>query len=104
MIKVIIGYRIQKGADIQPILLKLRSYAMTFPGFVGAENLVNENETSIVAMIQTWDRVEDWKAWEPSTIRQSISREAKSLLLEEPRVTVYRVMPTTGWVYTPRES
>ena len=104
MIRVMIGYKVRNDADIEPILLKLRSYAMTYPGFVGAENLRNEKDWSIVAMIQTWDRMEDWLAWEPSTIRRSILNEAKPLLLEEPRITIYRILPATGWTYTPRGS
>jgi hypothetical protein len=48
-------------------------------------------------MIQTWDKLDDWKAWETSTIRQSILDGAKPLLADELRVTVYRVMATHGW-------
>ena len=104
MIRVIIGYKCRKDADIQPILVKLRSYAMSYPGFIGAENLQNQKNRSIIAMIQTWDKMEDWLAWEPSTIRQSILNEAKPLLAEEPRVTIYRIIPTHGWGYATRGS
>ena len=104
MIRVIIGYRVKKDADIQQMLFRLRSYAMTFPGFIGAENLVSEQDRSIVAMIQTWDKLEDWKAWEPSKIRQSILKEASALLEEPPRVTIYRIAPSAGWTYVPRGS
>ena len=37
MIKVIVGYRLKEGADFDPVLRKLRSQAMQFPGFIGAE-------------------------------------------------------------------
>lgn len=104
MIKVIIEYILKNSADIQPILRKLRSHAMTFPGFISAENLRNEKDGSIVVMIQTWEIIENWRAWEPSKIRQSILQEAKPLLAEDLRTTVYRVMPATGWVYTPCQS
>jgi len=104
MIKAIIGYRVRAGADVEPILLKLRSHAITYPGFVAAENLQNAKDGSIVAMVQTWDKMEDWLSWEGSTIRRSILNEAKPLLLEEPRVTVYRVMATAGWGYATRQS
>lgn len=97
MIKVIVGYKVKSGADMQPIVLKLKSHAMTYPGFVGGENLRSEEDSSLIAMLQTWEKVEDWKFWETSKARQSILSEAKSLLLEEPRVTVYKVIPTT-WV------
>ena len=41
MIKVVVGFRLKVGSDIQPTLMKLRSYAITFPGFISAENLVS---------------------------------------------------------------
>ena len=104
MIKVIIGYKVKKSADIQPVLLKLRSNAITFPGFIGAENLQNEKDGSIIAVVQTWDRTEDWTAWELSKISQSILAEAKPLLQEAPRTTVYRIVATSAWSYTPRGS
>lgn len=97
MIRVIIGYKVKRGSDIEPTLNKLRSLAQTYPGFIGAENLRNAQDSSIVAMIQTWDKLDDWKAWEASSIRNSILDEAKPLLADELRVTVYRVMATHGW-------
>lgn len=104
MIKVIVGYRLKVGADIQPALLKLRSYAMTFPGFFGAENLINVQDNTIVAMVSTWENVENWKTWENTKIRKQILQEAEKLFREQPRVTIYRVVPTTGWTYTHLDS
>jgi len=104
MIKVIIGYKLKENADIQPILLKLRSYAMTFPGFVGAENLLSKQDNSIVVMQSNWENLENWKAWESSKVRQQILQEAKKLLVEDPEVTIYTIMPTSGWVYTRLQS
>jgi len=98
MIKVIIGYKLKEGADIQPILLKLRSHAMQYPGFIGAENLLSKKDSSIVATISTWEKVEDWRIWEKSKIRQELIRQAERLLVEEPKVTIYRTMPTARWV------
>jgi hypothetical protein len=59
MIKVIEGYELKKGADIQPLFLKLRSYAMTFPGFVSAEHIRSVKGTSIAALLYNWERLED---------------------------------------------
>jgi antibiotic biosynthesis monooxygenase (ABM) superfamily enzyme len=104
VIKVIIGYKVKRGSDIGPVLLKLRSHAMTFPGHVGSENLVNVYDRSIVAMVQTWDKTESWKQWEPSLIRRSILASAEIMLEEEPRVTVYEVLPSHGWDSAARSS
>lgn len=100
MIKVIEGYELKKGADIQPLFLKLRSYAMTFPGFISAEHIRSVKGTSIAALLYNWERLEDWDAWESSKLRQQILQEAETLLVSKPRITVYTVMPTSAWTYT----
>ena len=94
MIKVIVGYKLTVGADINPILFKLRSHAMQYPGFMGAENLRSYKDSSIVAVVSTWENVEDWRTWEQSKLRQELLREAETLLVEKPKVTIYRMMPT----------
>ena len=101
MIKVVRGYKMKKRADIQPILLKLRSHALTYPGFVGGENLVSEQNSRIVAMLSTWENAEQWRLWEKSTMVQEILIGINSLIIGKPRVTVYKIMPTTkaiNWV------
>ena len=98
MIKVINGYKLKRGADLQPVLLRLREHAMSYPGYVGAENLVSDKDPSIVAIITTWDSVEHWRNWQESRMRGDIMKEAEPLLEEELRVSVYRVLSTTQWV------
>ena len=102
MISVIVGYKLKSGADIKPILRKLMSNAITHPGFIRAENLVSTKHKTIAIIIYTWDKIEDWRVWEQSTIRQKITQQADTLLLEQPRVTVYQVMPTVEWVHNTR--
>ena len=97
MIKVIVGYKLKKDADLQPILFKLRMAAMSYLGYVGSENLLSEQDPSIVAIVTTWEGVEHWRLWETSKARLELLREAKPLLVEGPKITIYRVMPTTRW-------
>ncbi|MGA8849074.1 MAG: hypothetical protein WB564_04520 [Dehalococcoidia bacterium] len=104
MIKVIEGYELKSGADIQSLFLKLRSYAMTFPGFVSAEHIRSVQGSSIAALLYNWERLENWEAWESSKLRQQIVQEAETLLVSKPRVTIYEVIPTSGWTYTRSQS
>jgi heme-degrading monooxygenase HmoA len=99
MIKVIVSYELKKGADMQPVFLKLRSYAMTFPGFISAENIVSMEDASIAALVYNWERPEDWDAWRNSKVRQQIVQEAEALLVSEPKITAYMIMPTSTWTY-----
>lgn len=98
MIKVINGYKLKRDADLQPVLLKLREHAMSYPGYLGADNLVSDKDSSIVAIITSWDSVEQWRDWQESRMRGEIMKEAEPLLEEEMRVSVYRVIPTVKWV------
>ena len=98
MVKVIIGYKVKPKKDVLPMLLKLRSHAMTCPGYVGAENLINDKDTSIVAIITTWEDVEYFREWEKSRARKAIMDEYRDSLAEEPKVTIYRIIPTQKWM------
>ena len=100
MIKVIEGYELKQGADIQPVFLKLRSYAMTFPGFISAEHIKSMKGSPISALLYNWKGLENWDAWESSKLRQQILQEAEALLVSEPRITIYEVVPTSAWTYT----
>lgn len=98
MIKVINGYKLKQGADLQPLLLKLREHAMSYPGYLAADNLVSDKDPTIVAIITTWESVEQWRDWQDSKMRAEIMKGAEGLLEEELRVSVYRVIPTARWV------
>jgi len=94
MIKVIVGHKVKEGADIQPILLKVRQTAIQYPGFIGAENLVGERDSSIVVLSSTWNALENWIAWEKSSVRTELYRQIEELLIGKPKVTIYRVVPS----------
>ena len=99
MIKVIEGYKVKIGEDVNPVLLKIRSQIVQYPGFVGAENFVGAKDGSVIAVVSTWQGVEYWKAWEKSKMRRTLLGQAEELLAEEPRITIYRLQPTTSWVH-----
>lgn len=97
MIKGIIGYKVGNYKDIEGMLMKLRSHAMQYPGFVSAENLVSDADSTVVIMISTWQNTDNWRAWLKSRITQDLIRPDKGLSKDTPRTTVYRVMPASDW-------
>ena len=94
MIKVIEGLKVKPGANIQPLFLKFRGNAMQYPGFIGAENLVGKTDASIVLFVSTWNAVENWRLWEESSMRKGLYQEAEELVADEPKVNIYRLVPT----------
>jgi heme-degrading monooxygenase HmoA len=97
MIKGVIGYKVLSYKDIEPIFMKLRSYAMQSPGFVGAENLVSEEDYSVVMMISTWETIEHWRTWVESRITKGLLKQAKGAVVGSARITTYRTMSTVEW-------
>jgi heme-degrading monooxygenase HmoA len=94
MIKVIEGHKAKLGANIQPVFLKFRSNAMQYPGFIGAENLLSVKDASMVLFVSTWETVKNWEIWEESSMRRALYQEANALLADEPKVNIYRIVPT----------
>ena len=82
-----------------PVVVKLRAHAMTYPGFVSAENLVSTNDKHVLAIVYTWENIENWKLWEKSMITQKTIHELEDSLLEKPRVIIYRIVSTTAWAH-----
>jgi heme-degrading monooxygenase HmoA len=98
VIRALVGYKVKEGVDILPVLLQLRSSEMTFPGFISSENLQNKDDESTVVTMGTWQKASDWNAWEISRLRQSILTQLDGKLVDGPKITVYTVMPTVGWL------
>ena len=91
-IKGIIGYRVLDYKDVEPILMKLRSYAMEYPGFVGAEILVSDEDHSVGVMISTWEKMANWKTWVGSKGTLSLLQQARTAVMGTPRITAYKTM------------
>ncbi len=94
MIKVIEGHKGKPGTNMQPLFLEFRSNAMQYPGFMGAENLVSQRDGSVVLFVSTWDTVENWRSWEESSVRTKLCQEAEELSADEPRVSIFALVPT----------
>ncbi|UCD22348.1 MAG: antibiotic biosynthesis monooxygenase [Chloroflexota bacterium] len=100
MIRGIIGYQVSNYKDVESIFKQLRSHAMEYAGFVSAENLVSEEDQSVIVMVTTWQTIENWRAWEESKKTKDLLRqlqEAKAVVIGAARLTAYRTLPTIEW-------
>jgi heme-degrading monooxygenase HmoA len=98
VIRVLVGYKVKTDIDILPILLQIRSSEMSYPGFISSENLQSEDDRSTIFTMSTWQQKSDWKAWESSKIRKSLSSQLEGKLQDVPKESIYTIMPTVGWL------
>jgi len=90
-VKIIIRRRIPKGkaAQVLPLLLDLRSRAITLPGYISGETLINVDDPEDYIVISTWKSAGSWKAWEASKERAEVQSRIDTLLGEKTTYEVY---------------
>jgi heme-degrading monooxygenase HmoA len=72
-----------------PLLLDLRSRAITQPGYISGETLRNVNDPEDYVAISSWKSVSDWKAWEASKERGEIQSRIDPLVDGKTEYGVY---------------
>lgn len=90
-VKVILLRRVpvEKESFLRPLLLKLRSLAMTQPGYVSGETLMNADDPEEFLVISSWRSVEDWNNWLGSEQRAGLQKEVDDLLGQDTYYQVY---------------
>jgi len=90
-VKIIIRRKVPKSKEAQllPLLLELRSKAITQPGYISGETLRNVNEPEDYVVISTWKSVDDWKKWETNKGRNEILGKIEALLGEKGVYGIY---------------
>ena len=95
MIRVMIERHAKAGEDLSALLVELRVAAIThYPGYVGGETLINNEDNSNIVVISTWRGLEDWQRWEASETRAKLYQQIEPALQEKPRVRVFQIMAT----------
>jgi heme-degrading monooxygenase HmoA len=96
MIRVLIHRHLKenKKGELLPLLRTLRMAAMSYSGYIHGESLVGTEDPSIISVLSTWNSFEEWQEWEKSTQRVRLYEQIEPLLVEKPRVSVYKVMAT----------
>ena len=71
--KIIIKRRFVKEnkPQILSLLNKIRSVAMNQPGYISGETLMQEDYPENLAVICSWQSMQDWKNWKGSEERKS---------------------------------
>lgn len=58
--------------EIISLLLQLRSGAMNQPGYISGETLSSSTDPQSVAVIATWQSMDNWLKWKENPERQRI--------------------------------
>jgi heme-degrading monooxygenase HmoA len=90
-VKIILRRRIPKDkeAKILPLLLELRSLAVSQPGYISGETLRNLKDPEDYVVISTWQSLKDWETWAASGLRNSIQAKVEAVLGQKTEYSVY---------------
>ena len=96
MIRIIIERHLQEGrkGELIHLLRQLRTSAIHQPGYISGETLVSIEDASIVSVLSTWQRLDDWQDWQDSATRARLEKQIEPLLTARPKVSIYQVMAT----------
>lgn len=81
-IKVFIQRRVRLGhrAEVEELLIKLRSKALTQAGYLSGETLVALGDPLCLVVISRWDNVTHWEEWRRHPERAAILNRMQPLL------------------------
>ena len=91
MVRVIIERHCQldKGAELESLLVELRTKSMQQHGYVSGETLRSLDNPSLWLVISTWFDADLWKAWETMPERREIMRKIDPLLIAPEKVSIF---------------
>lgn len=84
--KIIIKRRFVEGKSKQVLALlnEIRSRAMQQPGYISGETLMKPDYPQNMAVIATWQTLDDWLSWKENTERHKF----------EEMLAIYQTRPT----------
>ena len=59
-------------SKVVPLLMQMRAGAMKQPGYISGETLTSTIDPHNIAVIATWQCMEDWMKWKENPERQKI--------------------------------
>ena len=99
MIRVIVERQLKHGEDLGQLLTELKMLAILQKGHVSGETLMSVHNRDIVAIISTWQSLDDWQAWESSKEREELLKKINPLLAKEKQVKVFEIMSPQDCAY-----
>ena len=90
-IKTIIKRIVPKGkeSELLPLLLQLRSNALSQPGYISGETLRNIDHPEELLVIGIWKSADFWNAWKKNGKRIDLQKKIDCLLGQESEISTY---------------
>ena len=92
-VKVIIKRQIREDNvdKAMAMLNDIRSMAIRQPGYISGETLVNHYDNRNIAVVSSWNSLEEWIQWQESNQRETIEAQLEDLLEESTKYEIYDV-------------
>ena len=81
--------RPENKEELGTLLAKLRTAAVSRPGYLSGETLVALDDQDTHLVISTWQTLQEWRAWEDNQERRVLIAMIDKLLVEPATVRVY---------------
>ncbi len=69
-----------KGREILVLFKKLRTLAISQPGYISGETLKSNDRPDVYLVISSWESAKDWEKWLLSKERQEIQNKIDAVL------------------------
>ena len=99
MVRVMIERRFQTGreAELEGLLVELRSRAMAQPGYVSGETLRSLDDPTLWVVLSTWLDASLWKAWEANAERKEIEDRIGRIASAPAKVSAFSFVWKACW-------
>ncbi len=91
-VKVVLKRRVKKSVrdQLEPLLVKLRQMAMSQPGYISGQTLINIEDSNDFIVISSWQSIDDWNRWLESDERKEVQIQVDYLLFGDTEYEIYK--------------
>ena len=97
-VKIFIKRYVKKGKTLEAVelLKEVRSHALKQPGYISGETLIDHYDPCNIAVVSTWQTIEDWIRWQESDERAAKEDQLESLQEGPANFEIYDLGSVSG--------
>lgn len=85
-----------KTAEAIELLRDVRSHALKQPGYISGETLINHYDPCSIAVVSTWQTIDDWIRWQESDERSAKEDQMEDLQEGPTNFEIYDLSPASS--------